>query len=147
MQHCPNCGAENNEEAQFCAECGAPLDTENEVVEVDDDPTLLSTNISELIEAQKTEIFEGSSDEDDGATIQISSAEIVEATAQEPQTPPPAPSGDEGDNGGTEVASSGGWMTQRNIIIAIVVLLVLCCCFFAIVGGGLMAFSQNFPVQ
>lgn len=145
MQHCPTCGAENEDEAQFCAECGAPLDVEAEAVPVDDEPTLLSTNISELIEAQRTEVFEGNNGEDDEATIQISSEEIIEAVAEEPSQPgsPPLPS-DGNTTSGTEAGGSNGWMSQRNIIIAIVVLLVLCCCFFAIVSGGLVAFSEEF---
>ena len=159
MQHCPTCGAENDDEAQFCAECGAPLAVEADPISVDDEPTILSTNISELIEAQKTEIFDGSEDHEE--TIQVSQAEIfgttpaqAETTA-DPEIPtgetvgsagasPPSPPAGGDSNGGS---SNGGMMSQRNIIIAVVALLLLCCCLFALVGGALLAFSEEFALR
>ena len=148
MQHCPNCGAENDADAQFCAECGTPLDVQVSSDMADNDQTILSTNISaEIVEGQKTEIFKHDSDndgDDDDETVVISQEDIVEAiTDDEPEIVSPSPE--------TASASSGGggimdqpWMTQRNMIIGGVILLALLCCCCSATLIGLVALG---PVQ
>ena len=45
--NCPTCGAENEADAHFCAECGAPLETQDSAPVEDDDLTIMST-VSEV---------------------------------------------------------------------------------------------------
>jgi hypothetical protein len=143
MQYCSNCGAENEAEAQFCAECGTPLDLADEATPAtDDDQTLLSANVDDLAESQKTEIFK---QDDTQATPETNEEDIIEGIASEaspsnpapvitidrpiqsetpppPMTPTPPP----------PIPTEGGFnsfMSQRNlIIIGVIVLVLLCCC-------------------
>jgi hypothetical protein len=107
--NCPTCGAENEADARFCAECGAPLESQtDEMVEEDDDRTILST-VSQISEEARTV----SVTQEDVANL---AAELEpETEAEPPPTTPP-------------VKGAGENNTQRYIIIGVVVLLVLCCC-------------------
>ncbi len=130
--NCQNCGAENEAEASFCAECGAPLESQVGVIqpleEDDDDQTILSMP-GQIAEEAKT--------------VAVTQEEVAEAEAEaaasvEPEDLPPPPN---------SPASGGGsgLFTQRNIIIAVVVLMVLCCCCFALsvgIGGASGAFND-----
>ena len=129
--NCQNCGAENEAEARFCAECGAPLESQvgaSQPLEEDDDQTILSMPSQIADEEAKT--------------VAVTQEEVAKAEAEveaptpvepEPDSPPP-PDSPAGDNGGDGVE---GLFTQRNIIIAIVVLIVLCCCCSALAGAGI----------
>ncbi len=132
--NCQNCGAKNEAEASFCAECGAPLEGQVGVVqplEDGDDQTILSMP-SQLAD-------------EEAKTVAVTQEEVAEAEAAapvepEPDLPPPpvSPAGGSGDGG-------GGLFTQRNIIIAVVVLLVLCCCCFGLsvaVGSSSEVFEE-----
>ncbi len=123
--NCQSCGAKNEAEASFCAECGAPLESQvggAQPLEDDDDRTILSMP-SQIAEEAKT--------------VAVTQEEVAEAEAEaaapvepEPDLPPPPDSPASGSGGG-----GGGLFTQRNIIIVVVVLIVLCCCCFALSVG------------
>ena len=120
--NCPTCGAENEGDARFCAECGAPLEGQvDQAVAEDEDRTILST-VSEISEEAKTVAVTQEDVADLAAEMEAEEAEFE----PEPSSPPPGPPA--GGNGG----DGEGIMNQRNIIIAVVVLLVLCCCCCAI---------------
>jgi hypothetical protein len=121
--NCPTCGAENEADARFCAECGSPLEGQaDQSLAEDDDRTILST-VSEISEEAKTVAVTQEDVANLAAELEAEEAEEVESDSSAP--PPGPPTG--GNGGGGE-----GLMNQRNIIIAIVVLLVLCCCCCAI---------------
>jgi hypothetical protein len=118
--NCPTCGAENEADARFCAECGAPLEEE------DDDRTIMSS-VDQISEEARTV----SVSQDDVAELE---AEMeAEAAEAEPEAASPPSSPPTGSSGG----GNDGFMNQRNIIIAVVVLLVLClcCCVIAVIAA------------
>lgn len=138
--NCPNCGAENETGARFCAECGTPLDEQPEaestpVEEAGQDQTILSSG---PLVAEDAESETGTRDD-----VAAPAAELeVEVESPPPAEPklPPAGTPPKGDS-----RSSGqGLSNQRNlIIIAVVVLVLLCCCCLTL---GLLgaAFSDVF---
>jgi hypothetical protein len=120
--NCPTCGAENEADARFCAECGSPLEGQaDQSLAEDDDRTILST-VSEISEEAKTVAV---TQEDVANLAAELETEEAEAEAESDSSVPPS-SPLTGGTGGE------GLLNQRNIIIAIVVLLVLCCCCCAI---------------
>ena len=125
--NCPNCGAKNEAEARFCAECGAPLEGQvNEVIAEDEDRTIMSS-VKQISEEAKTV----SVSQSDLADL---SADMAQAEEAEFETETPAPPASVSTGGGGGSSQGGGMFTQRNIIIAVVVLLVLCCCCCAVAG-------------
>ncbi len=142
--NCPNCGAENDPEARFCAECGTPLEGAAEtggvtIVETpdEDDRTILSSYSSLMAEQAKTV----SVTQDDVAAA-AAEAEADRFAREEPDpmpSPPPPPSLT------TPPGGAGGknWMSQRNIIIAVVVLLLLCCCCIALIVVGSVLMGEG----
>lgn len=137
--NCPNCGAENDPDARFCAECGTPLESEvDDTAAFNDDRTILSS-ASQIAEEAKTVSV---TQEDVAALATELKDEATAPSEAEPEPPsssPAAPS-EEGVNG------NGGLLTQRNIIIAVVVLILLCC-FCMLVGiGGYMLVGLGFAV-
>ena len=138
--NCPNCGAENETDARFCAECATPLDEQ---------PEAESTPVEEAGQDQ-TILSSGPLVADDATTVVATQDDEMTAAAElevEVETPPPAepelpPAGTppKGDSG----SSGQGLANQRNlIIIAVVVLVLLCCCCLTL---GLLgaAFSDVF---
>jgi hypothetical protein len=120
--NCPTCGAENEADARFCAECGSPLEGQaDQSLAEDDDRTILST-VSEISEEAKTVAVT----QEDVANL-AAELETEETEAESDSSVPPSSPLTGGTGGGGE-----GLLNQRNIIIAIVVLLVLCCCCCAI---------------
>jgi hypothetical protein len=121
--NCPTCGAENEADARFCAECGTPLEGQADQALAEDDDRTIMSSVSEISEEAKTVAVT----QEDVANLAAEMEKDEEAEVEsDTSVPPPGPP--TGGNGG----GSEGLMTQRNIIIAIVVLLVLCCCCFAI---------------
>jgi hypothetical protein len=134
--NCPNCGAKNEAEARFCAECGTPLESQvDEVVAEDDDRTIMSS-VKQISEEAKT--------------VSVSQADLADLSADmaqaedaefETETPAPPSGGATGSGGGS--SQGGGLFTQRNIIIAVVVLLILCCCCALLAGIGAWLYQTN----
>ena len=115
--NCPTCGAENEADARFCAECGAPLESQTDTPVEDDDMTILST-VSEVSEEAKTV----SVTQDDVAELAAEMEEAEEAEF-EPETSSPPMTGEVVSGG-----ASGRNNTQRYIVIGVLVFLVVCCC-------------------
>jgi hypothetical protein len=138
--NCPNCGAENEAEARFCAECGTPLDAQPEVESTPpeaagEDQTILSSGPLVAEDAKTVSVTQ-----DDVAVAGAEPEVEVESPSSPEESSPPAEALPKGGS-----ASSGpGWASQRNlIIIAVVVLVLLCCCCLTL---GLLgtAFSDVF---
>ena len=142
--NCPNCGAANDEDARFCAECGTPLESQatrepliiDQVPEVDDsDRTLLSSRYE--LEAEEAK------------TVSMSQEDVVEAAAEaevfpssyqvETEAPPPPISPSL--TGNNDQAGKSFWSNQRNLIIIAVVVLLLCCCCAAVLIGSAIALN------
>jgi hypothetical protein len=120
--NCPTCGAENEADARFCAECGTPLEGQADQALAEDDDRTIMSSVSEISEEAKTVAVTQEDVADLAAELETEQAEA------EPESPPPPHVPPAGGSG----SGSEGLMSQRNIIIAIVVLLVLCCCCCAI---------------
>ena len=129
--NCPTCGAKNETDAHFCAECGAPLEKQDDMSVADEDMTIMST-FSEVSEEAKTV----SVTQEDVAGLAADMAQAEEAEF-EPETPasPPLTGEIVGDNGPKS-------NTQRYIVIAILVLLVLCCCCGVLAIAGFVTFDN-----
>jgi len=113
--NCPTCGAENEADARFCAECGSPLDSEpDQPLTENEDLTIVSAG---QIPEQAPTV---AGDQEDVVSVPGESTEADEAEIEMDDTSTAAdlPPG----NG------RGSSNTQRYIIIAVVVLLFLCCC-------------------
>ena len=145
--NCPTCGAENEADARFCAECGTSLESEAVAAakasqafeEPDGDATIMSMPGDLASEAR---------------TLAVDQAQVAAALENNNEEPPapeaeaepvssivePAPVDTGGDFGGSSVGGSGDGNGQDNrrmwIIIGVVVALVLCCCCCSIAIGG-----------
>jgi hypothetical protein len=115
--NCPTCGAQNEADAHFCAECGAPLEKQDDASVANEDMTIMST-FSEISEEAKTV----SVSQEDVAGLAAAMAQAEEAEF-EPETPAPRPL-----TGQVITDNSAKNNTQRYIVIGILVFLVLCCC-------------------
>lgn len=130
---CPNCGAENEAEARFCVECGAPLEDQVDVPshppefdEADTERTILSS-FSRMAEEAKTVAV---------TQDELAAAEAEAISARSSTSPPPT----------SEASSSisGGFWTQTNIIIITVIVLAILCCFCAALSGSMAAYFGVF---
>jgi hypothetical protein len=156
--NCTNCGAANEPDARFCAECGAPLKGpagEDDIIIVepppeDADRTILSSRaeleVEEATPVNETEeTFVAEVEEfprapevppayEAGYSSRPEPADYEAGYGREPEFepgPPPPPESLTGGGGGP------GFWTQRNIIIvAVVIILLLCCCCAALAIGG-----------
>jgi len=145
--NCPNCGAENDAEARFCAECGAPL--ENQDIEA----TVIGQNLRDIVDSDQT-IMAGPAEieAEEAATVAVDQAALAAAVAEErdssapePETPPASPSGPSsipagtGSGGGDGGFGPGSGDQNRKmwIIIGVVVLVLLLCCCCALIIGAL----------
>jgi hypothetical protein len=134
--NCPNCGAENDADARFCAECGAPLDHSEAEAPVtgssfdmpaDSDATIMSTR--EELAAQER-------------TLRVDQAQLAAAmednaySPSEPVVPPPPVDipPRQGNNGGPDNRNRTIW-----IIVGVIIVLMLCCCCASIIAGGIFA--------
>ena len=115
--NCPTCGAENEAAAHFCAECGAPLESQTSAPEEDGDVTIMST-VSEVSEQAKTV----SVTQEDVANLAAEMDQAEEAEF-EPETSSPPLTGEVITDNVGEKSN-----TQRYLIIGVLILLVLCCC-------------------
>ena len=168
MQHCSMCGAENETDAQFCAECGSPLDVETPTEAPYEDETIPSSSVRDRIEAQTTDVLPQVQPDDEAQEATV----IADAVEVEPESPPETPPVDEpeassepepiiieaeplvseppadippeGNNDNHDDQGQDGFWSQRNIIIAVaVLLLLLCCCCVALIGGGAAAYMEE----
>lgn len=149
--HCQNCGAENDPDARFCAECGAPLESQistqpMDLDEDDHDQTIVSVpapSLESVESAADTAVDGGETDDSDDATEIVTDPEPDPPAEPEPvvTTPPTdTPTGAQ--------SNGDGLFTQRNIIIAIIVLVVLCCCCFALsIGAGIISSDAFEDIQ
>lgn len=141
--NCPNCGAANDADARFCAECGTPLenqDNEATIVghslkDIDDDAPVLASPDQIAAEDEKTVTV-------DQATLNNAQADQSPSPPQPeaaaPSPPPVTPASGGMDQGGTSVVGDTGGDSKRTmwIIVAIIVVVILCCCCFSIGIGG-----------
>ncbi len=139
--NCSHCGAKNEENARFCADCGTPLEGQTDT-EVDNDRTIMSS-VKQISEEAKTVAVS----QDDLSKLANDMAQAQDAEF-EPETTPPSPPSTP--TGGSDGGQKSGFFTQRNIIIMVVVLLALClcCCVLAGIGGWWYSrqFSSILPV-
>jgi hypothetical protein len=158
--NCPTCGAQNDADARFCAECGTPL--ENPDVEAtiigqkfdmfddlaDDDMTIMSTP-ARLAEEAKTlavdpDAMAAAFQPEPAPASLTDSARVAMLPATPPEadepdsprasrpSPTPPPAAAEGKSGGSKKIL----MTVGSIILFIV---ILCCCCSMIIVGRLLS--------
>lgn len=155
--NCTNCGAANEPDARFCAECGAPLKSpagEEDIIIVEPPPedldrTILSSRAELEIEeatpiTETEETFVAEVEEfprapevppayEAGYGSSPEPADYEAGYGREPEFEPGPPPPESPAGGGNDP----GFWTQRNIIIvAVVIILLLCCCCAALVIGG-----------
>jgi hypothetical protein len=134
--NCPNCGAENDAEARFCAECGTPLEPQNTKATDEDQPfvdaevTMMSSR-SEIAAQLKTMTV-------DQAQMAAAAEESGTGSPAEPEPiPPPPPI-----RPPSQPSTSGSGGQNRKmlyIIIGVIVVLILCCCCSSILFGIVFA--------
>lgn len=143
--NCPTCGAENDADARFCAECGSSL--ENQAVEAakaeqafeeaaDPDMTIMSMPDDLASEAKTVAV------DQDQVNAAVEEASTPSAAEVETGTLEPATPGVEGGGGSHQQTPLGGDESGGNrrmwIIIGVVaVVILLCCCCSLAVGGVL----------
>jgi hypothetical protein len=136
--NCPNCGAENDADARFCAECGTPLDQPDadetiagRVDLADSDMTMISTR-PDLAAQEKTMRVD---QEQLAAAAEAGTA----ASTSEPVPPPPGdvPRDVPRESYPSEPGNLGGIQSNRNlwIVIGVILILMLCCCCASIFIG------------
>ncbi len=146
--NCPTCGAPNDADARFCAECGTPLDGPEDIDATmaghvfrpaEDDMTILSRP-EDLIAQEKTL-----------AVDQAQIADVLSGAESEEPTEPPMPKlpeavipsevEDAADVSEIAPPAAGGGRDKRKtwmIIGGVVLLLViLCCCCSVVIGAAL----------
>lgn len=147
--NCPTCGAENEADARFCAECGSPLEdqaaeaikAERVFSQVDEDATIISSAGLLAEEEAKTLAVDQAQL---SAALEDASAGAPSDDAPEPEpeaAPPaqPVAGGSGGNQGGSSFSGggeSGGGKNRTMIIVAIVAIVLLCCCCCSLVVGG-----------
>jgi hypothetical protein len=165
MRNCPVCGAENEAEARFCAECGAPLgDDDNEATMVG--RVKVFPGPEENDENERTILSNFFRSTEEAETLTVDQAEIRATRAEAPsQASAPPPSRPEADippvsapppferpvvevppvssgrgEGSLPPVETGGRKNNWPMIIGIaLVVLLLCCCCFSILVGSLLA--------
>jgi len=152
--NCPTCGAQNEADARFCAECGTPL--ENQEIEAakaeqvfddsDEDKTILSSPADLAAEQAKTLTVDEAKlaaalDEGEEAAPASQPSPSPETPASEPELEPePAGpgSGSGGESGGADSSGGESGGNRKMIIIgAVVLLLLFCCCCSVAIGGAI----------
>ncbi len=153
--NCPNCGANNDADARFCAECGAPLENPDLEATIAGQFLLDDEGDAKTIPAGPDEIdAEAKTVAVDQAQLSAAIAEDDGVSTSEPETAPPpvggvpvADAGDSDSGGGVKSGggSAGGVFAaggnddggrKRMMIIAgVVVILLLCCCCCALIAG------------
>jgi hypothetical protein len=156
--NCPTCGAVNDVDARFCAECGAPLENEaveaakagQAFVETDEDQTILSVPGEIASEAKTLAVDQ----------VEVS-ADLADSVAPLPSEPKPSPpptddvpprremagGGDDagsGDSGGASGGDGGGLGSPMLISIGAIVVLGLCCCCCSVGLGSTFAEDITF---
>ncbi len=161
--NCPTCGAENEADAHFCAECGTPLENQDIeatiagqiLIDADNDMTIMSTPEQLAAEQAKTVAVDHSQvadmlpPEEDGDKDSIPSGVEVE-----PPLPPPSapvdvpPAADDGGDGGPVVGAvvsddDKGGSNKTMIIVGVVVAVLLLCCCCSSFGVGVLAALED----
>jgi|GEM_PF-1648633 len=156
--NCPNCGAKNEAEARFCAECGTPLDdvvvetakVEQVFDETSEDMTIISTPSEAAAEAKTLAVdqakvvagVEEGDEKDDAETGSNDDLPSEPESSPPPSTPSPtAAGGGDQNGGGVDLGgdSNGGSNNRTLIIVGVVVLvlLLLCCCCSVLIGAAI----------
>jgi len=160
--NCPTCGAENEADAHFCAECGTPLENQDIeatiagqiFVEPDNDMTIMSTPEQLAAEQAKTvavdhsqvsDMLSAAEDEEQDSTPPDIE---VEPPAAPPSTPIDVPLANDGGGDGpvageTESDNKKGGSNKTLMIVGIVVLVLLLCCCCSSFGVGVMAALED----
>ena len=141
--NCPNCGAANDEEARFCAECGTPLEDQIDdeaamagelIIDEESDRTIPAFN-RQVPERARTVMM---TQDDMAVAVETASTIGVQAAAMSEEDFEPefseAPPGDVYPGG--EAGAGGGNQQRTLIIIGVVAALLLCCCCFCAISIG-----------
>lgn len=149
--NCPTCGAENEADARFCAECGSPLEdqaaeaikAERVFSQVDEDATIISSAGLLAEEEAKTLAVDQAQL---SAALEDASAGAPSDDAPEPEPEPkpvppaqPASGGSGGDQGESSFSGggeSGGGKNRTLMIVGIVAVVLLCCCCCSLAIGA-----------
>lgn len=152
--NCPNCGAKNDADARFCAECGTPLDdvvvetakVEQVFDETSEDMTIMSASGgaaagAKTLAVDQAKVVAVAEDIDNAETVDD------DDSASEPESSPPSPSspatadagggdqnGDGMDPGGGDGDSGGSNRTLIIVGVIVLVFLLLCCCCSVLIG-------------
>jgi len=143
--NCPNCGAENDADAHFCAECGTPLENQDieatiagqNLRDADNDATVFAGPDAIAVEDEKTVSV-------DQAMLANALANEAASASQPETSPPSAPPADSTGGAGAGGASPGDDAGDNNnrkmwIIVGVITLLILCCCcIFSIALGSIL---------
>lgn len=153
--NCSNCGAKNDVEARFCAECGTPLDdvvvetakVERVFEKTSEEATIISTTGKvtgdvKTLTVDHAKVVASVDDTDNTEEVDDNDA----SSGPEDTSPPPsvpALAGNGGDQNGNRMDLGGGGDEGRGgsnrtwIIVGVIVLvvLVLCCCCSVLIGG------------
>ena len=137
--NCPTCGAENDADAHFCAECGTPL--ENQDIETtiagqtftvaDNDMTIISTSDQLAVEQAKTVSVDHSQVADALVEAEENGEGDTPSGIESEPPPPPSinvpPAGDGGNDGppvvGEVISDDDKGGSNKTMIIDIVVYL------------------------
>lgn len=164
--NCPNCGAENDAEARFCAECGTPLDdvvvetakVEQVFDDTSEDMTILSTPSEAAAEAKTLAVdqakvvagVEEGDEKDDAETGGDDDLPSEPEASPPPSTPLPSAGGGDQNSGGMDLGAGGdsdSGSSNRTLIIVgviILVLLLLCCCCSVLIGAAIGSDPNTF---
>lgn len=153
--NCPTCGAANDPDARFCAECGTPLENQDieatisgQLIQPDEEDATVVSTLKDLAAQDKTLAVDQAQVADALAEAESevvppgpSSPPPLESPAEpvdvEPVTPPP--DRPESASPPPAAAQNGDSKKKTWLIIGIIAALaiLLCCCCSLVIGGVL----------